>query len=103
MSDLAMRQRKNTSEITEVWMKKRTANHDNDIFLYTKLDRVEGEFLWLLKLWTSFAFHRLTRAGFAPEYFVIVISELKSSFRAISSYCFGIYKANYLSQWNIQH
>ena len=45
MSDLAMRQRKNTNEITEVWMKKWTANHDSDIFLYTEtVDRVEGEF-----------------------------------------------------------
>ena len=84
MSDLAMQQRKNTNEITEVWMKEWTANHDSDIFLYTEtVDRVEGELLWLLKLWTSFAFHRLTRAGFAPEYFAIVLSELKSSFCAI--------------------
>ena len=39
-------QTKNTGEINEVWMKRWTANHDNDIFVYTKTgDRVEGEFL----------------------------------------------------------
>lgn len=64
------------------------------IVLSITVDSIEGAFDWLLKPQISFAIHLLaTRVGFAPENNKIIaeMSELESSFCALTSRCFRVY------------